>query len=264
VLPERADFRPTDYSPLGGLIDLRILTEVAEGGIVVVNQQGARIERLVLGRQLLLTEVTRSDGRRASTHPCVPIFGPETTTRFGLKQHGEARNQLWQVLQGGEEGTVLLYEVQDEGYPRGLVIIQKFRIKNGVFQLVTECVNSGGDLLPVNFGEHCYWNALYSGWEGLNINGEDVTEAIRETAVIQLQPRNVIKFSDQRRPIVLEQDDLEFAVLWTDSPDNPYGPWVCIEPVEGNPYEDFFGSPKSMIFPGEARRTELKISLLEL
>lgn len=262
-MPTEDRFR--DYSPLGGLEgDPRILTEVAGGGVVVVNQNGARIEKLKLGNQLLLTKATRSDGREASTHPCVPIFGPETSTSFGLKQHGESRNQLWQA--SGERGSriILSYEVQDKGYPRGLNVTQRFTIKNGVFQLITECVNNGEDSLPVNFGEHCYWSTLYGGWGGLTMNDEDVTEAIKRTGVIQLQPRNIIRFPDRnKKPIVLEQNGLGHAVLWNDSPDNPHGSWVCIEPVEGNPKENFFGSKESMISPGGTRKTELKISLLE-
>lgn len=241
----------------------RVLTEIVENGTVIVNQNGARIEELKLDNQLLLAKIVRSNGKEASTHPCVPIFGPETSTRFGLKQHGEARNQLWEMSDKKNSGIVLSYKVQDRGYPKGLMVTQRFTIVNGVFQLVTECINTGKKSLPVNFGEHCYWSTLQGGWEGLTINDVDVTEEIKETGIIELQSRNIIRFPDKKKkPIVLEQNGLEYAVLWTDSPDNPQANWVCIEPVEGNPKENFFGSKESVIPPGKSRKTELKISIL--
>jgi galactose mutarotase-like enzyme len=136
----------------------RILTEIVNEGAVVVNQNGARIENLKLDNQLLLTKVVRSDGKEASTHPCVPIWDLETSTRFGLKRHGDARNQMWEVSDDKKSGIALSYEVKDKGYPKGLMVTQRFTIVNGVFQLVTKCVNNGKESLPVNFGEHCYWN----------------------------------------------------------------------------------------------------------
>ena len=246
--------------------DSKILTKVTKNGVFAVNQKGARIEKLILDSQLLLTKIARSDGKIGSSHPCVPIFGPETLTSFGLKQHGDARNQLWKILPSEKSEAIFSYEVQDKGYPKGLSVTQRFAITDGVFGLITKCVNNGEKSLPVNFGEHFYWDALDEGWDKLTINDLSMVDEVKKTGVIKLKHRNIIDFHHKnKKPIVLEQQGLDWAVLWFEKANDPVSlkSWVCIEPIEGNPKEDFFGSEKSMIFPGQSRETELKISLLK-
>ena len=252
--------------PLAGIEgDPRFLTEIKGRSVLTLNLTGARIEKLQLGEQLVLAKITRASGQIASTHPCVPIFGPETTTQYGLKQHGEARNQLWeQATEAETDEIVLTYEVNDSGYPPGLKVTQKFKLESDTFELTTTLANHGDESLPVNSAEHCYWDVRVQGWGGLTVNDRDITEVIQKTDVIRLKPRNIIRFPGSgRKPVLLEQNGLNYAVGWNEDPENTHGHWFCLEPVEGNPKEGFFGSDESMISPKSSRQTVLKISLLD-
>jgi len=227
---------------------------------MVINPQGARIERLSLGDRLVFGSVVRGDGREASSHPCTPIFGPETNTSFGLPQHGPMRNELCTVEERGPNLVILSHEIKSGSYPQGMHVRQSFAMFGNNFTLETVHTNNGEQDAPVNFGEHFYW-AAPNGWEGLRINGDDVTDAVKNDLVIPLQARNQIVIPGLPE-IILEQEGLPVANLWvyhneeTGKYDQDY---VCIEPVEGDPTKNSFGSPESMIAPGSSRKTLITI-----
>ncbi len=260
--------KPADYSPLSGIEgDPNIKEIVGTGGSFRINLQGARIERMSLNlgsesRKLtLLGQAQRQDGTLAFTHPCLPNFGPDTAN-LDLPQHGPARNDRWTLVEEGDNKLVISYEVRDTGqYLNGLKATQAFSLKDGVFELITTLANEGQEALPANFGEHFYWPVIYrqkSGWKGLSINGVNVTEQVKQNSVIKLQDKNIIQFPHlEGREVILEQEGLLYAVLWTDGSTH----WVCIEPAEGDPKEGFFGSPESLIPPGQSRETKIRISL---
>ncbi len=229
-------------------------------GQMLINPQGARIERLSLGDRLVFRSVTRGDGREASSHPCTPIFGPETTTSYGLPQHGPMRNELCTVEEMGSNLVILSHEIKSGSYPQGMNVRQAFEMFGNNFTLETVHTNSGKQDAPVNFGEHFYWVAP-NGWEGVTVNGEDVTDAVKNDLVIPLQAKNQIVIPGLSE-IILEQDGLPFANLWVykDEASGKYDQnYVCIEPVEGDPTKNFFGSPESMIAPGSSRKTLITI-----
>lgn len=227
---------------------------------MVINPKGARIESLILGERLVLKSVRRGDGREASSHPCTPIFGPETNTTFGLPQHGLMRNELCTVIEGGPNLIILSHEIKAGTYPPGMIVEQTFALLGGNFTLKTIHTNNGREEAPVNFGEHFYW-AAPNGWEGLRINGGDVTDAVKNGLVVPLRATNQIVIPGLPE-IILEQEGLPVAVLWvyrdpaTGGYDRDY---VCIEPVEGDPTKNFFGSPESLIAPGTSRTTRIAI-----
>lgn len=213
-----------------------------------VNPLGARIEEVVLGGFPILVSVQRGDGKHASTHPCTPIFGPETHTSFGLPQHGAMRNSLCQVMHTGAREIELSHDIHEGTYPEGVRVRQVFKLIDDKFYVMTFHVNEEKDPAPVNFAEHLYWNAPY-GWEGLKVNGEDVTEAVKNDGIISLKDQSLIQIPGMPE-ILLGQINLPYANLWayqnpeTGNYDNHY---VCIEPVQHRPEE--FGSAQTMLYP---------------
>ena len=227
---------------------------------LAINPYGGRIEELVLEGQKIFTSVKRGDGKDASTHPCIPIFGPETTTSFDLPQHGSARNKDFQV--STVRGDIALSQrIEDGQYPQGLSVTQVHNISDRSYSLVTTNSNNGDQDLPVNFAEHFYWDTP-EGWEGLTINGVDVTDIVKKDGAINLLDENEIIIPGQK-PIVLKQRGFSIFQLWAGkNPADEYDKhYVCIEPAEGDPAKDFFGSDRSMIKPGESRTTEIVVSV---
>lgn len=246
-----------------------IKTIESEKGVnsLSIDPHGARIEELVLEGQKIFTSVKRGDGRDGSAHPCIPIFGPEERKPgkpfFGLPQHGSARNKDFKVLTT-DGNIVLSQDIEDGTYPRGLSIIQAHNLSDGEFSLTTTVSNNGEQNLPANFAEHFYWHAP-NGWEGLTINGVDVTDKVKKDASIKLLPENEIMIPGQK-PIILKQKGFSKSSifqLWAGK--NPAGEfdryYVCIEPAEGDPTNNFFGSEESMIRPHQSRTTEIVVSL---
>src|SRR3989344_2048016 len=223
-----------------------------------VNNHGALIEELALDGVKILTTVQRGDGKKASTHPCSPIFGSEKL--YGLPQHGPMRNDRTIMLKQ-KDGVTFDYDIKGGKYPYGMRVRQEIRIGNETFFLYTRHINTSNQEIPVNFGEHLYWDAP-DGWLGLRVNGVDVTDLVKQNGMIDLLPENEILIPG-KPPISLKQTGLNKAVLWAyeDADGNFDQGYVCIEPVEGEPLSGFFGSKESMINAGISRSTSLEISI---
>lgn len=228
---------------------------------LIINPHGARIEELILEGQKVLARVKRGDGRDASSHPCIPQFGPETTTSFNIPQHGSARNKDFRVSITNEK-IILAQDIEDGQYPKGLSLTQVNGLLDGKYSLTTTALNNTKHNLPVNFAEHFYWYAP-NGWEGLIINGFDVSNVVKADGAIGLLPENEISIPGQK-PIILKQKGFSIFQLWicknmdTGQYDKNY---VCIEPAEGDPAKNFFGSEESMIKSYESRTTEIIVGL---
>jgi galactose mutarotase-like enzyme len=239
-------------------------TEIVKGkNKLVINQLGARVEELILGGQKIFTKVVRGDGKEASSHPCIPQFGPDNSGIYNLPQHGSARNKDFKQFVSDGKITLSL-SIRDGNYPEGLNIKQEHSLTNEEYILRTIVSNFGFQSLPVNFAEHFYWDAP-DGWEGLKINGINVTEVVKKDASIEIKPENIILIPGQKA-IILNQKGFSIFRLWaygnpqTDEYDNNY---VCIEPVESDPEGNFFGSEKSIIKSDQSKVTEIKIQLNE-
>lgn len=233
-------------------------------GQMVINPQGARIEKLRLGGRVVFKSVVRGDGKEVSSHPCTPIFGPpDETNIYGLTQHGPMRNELCTVKESGSNLVILDHDIKVGSYPEGLNVRQTFSMFGNNFTLETVHKNNGEQDAPVNFGEHFYW-AAPNGWEGLTINGNDVTDAVKNDLVVPLEAINEIVIPGLPM-LTLEQRGVPFANLWVykDETTGEYDQdYVCIEPVEADPTGDFFGSPESMIKPGSSRKTVITIRII--
>lgn len=234
------------------------------GSKLIVNPHGARIEELVLDGQKIFVKTTRGDGKEGSSHPCIPQFNKETITSFDLPQHGSARNKDWGSAV--TDGSIILsLDIEDGKYPKGLSAEQEHSLTDEEYRLITTASNNSDQDLPVNFAEHFYWDAP-NGWEGIIINGVDVTEIVKKDAPIEALPENEILIPGQK-PTILTQKGFSVFQLWaqrneqTGEYDQNY---VCIEPAEGDRVKDFFGSDLSMIRPHESRATEITVSLKEV
>lgn len=236
----------------------------AHGDSFQVDSQGARIE-LVLSGIPILTKVTRGDGKVGSTHPCTPIFGPDRNTLFGLAQHGQMRNDECVVSSPLPSEIHIIHLLTDPNYPRGMEHTQQLKLELGVFSLAMTHHNTGEQSLPVNAGVHCYFHAPQS-FSGTKVNGQDISDLIVSNVngiPIDLLGENTIEISGQ--PVIkLSQQGFQKAMIWvgrnpqTGAIDQDY---VCIEPVEGDPNADFFGSPASMIEPGRLRSATFTLTL---
>jgi len=224
-----------------------------------INSLGAKIEELNLGGQKILFNGLRGDGKVGITHPCTPNFGKDTTN-YGLPQHGPMRNSDCKVLIDEENHKKLEYGIIHEKYPVGMNVIQDFLLPDEKFTLETVHTNNSELDLPLNFGEHCYFDAP-EGWDGVEVNGVDITNLVKTNGTIKLSQKNTIKIPGKKE-IILEQVGLDFAVVWCyQNPDTKEFDknYVCIEPLM-RPV-DSFGKPESILKKGEVFKTVLKIFL---
>ncbi|EKD90953.1 MAG: hypothetical protein ACD_30C00055G0006 [uncultured bacterium] len=226
---------------------------------VTLNPKGARVEQLYLGGSLLWDKVTRGDGKETSTHPCTPIFGSETWTSFVLPQHGPMRNDEVRILTT-QSAAIAIYDIHEGTYPNGISVYQQFSLDSNNFTIKTTHFNQGNEPAPVNFAEHAYW-LTPKGWEGLMINGEDVTQLVKEDRILKWKDLNEILIPGVPR-ILLAQKGLPYANLWagTNSKGLCDTHYVCIEPVEQDPTSSKgFGYKESLILPGHFRQNEFTI-----
>lgn len=226
-----------------------------EGDLLRVFSSGAKIT-LNLRGHLILGAFERGDGKNGVTHPCTPIFGPDKNNLYGLKQHGNMRNEICDVKQIADN-TIVSHTISDAGYPDGMMVKQVMGIEEGVFSLVMIHTNTGKVKAAVNTGEHCYF-AAPQGYKGTMINGVDVTSLIEENwdgKAVELKETNTIQIPG-KPAIELTQNGFNKAMIWVGK--NPEskeidGTYVCIEPVEENPAGSYFGSKQSYILPGQSK-----------
>lgn len=233
------------------------------GDKLIVHPEGGKIE-LWLGGTLVLGSFPRGDGKQGTTHPCTPIFGPDRNNLYGLKQHGMMRNDAVSVKEENGE-IVVSYAIKDEGYPAGMNVEQRMSLRDKKFHFAMTHTNTGEKEAAVNAGEHCYFDAP-QGFKGTTINGKDISALIEQNVdgvAVPLVQANTIQIPG-KPAIDLMQIDLMNAMVWvgkhpeTKAIDQTY---ICIEPVEEDPNSDFFGSPESMLKPGERRTCTFTISI---
>ncbi len=230
---------------------------------LLVDPSGAKIN-LTLKGTLIFGSFNRGDGKIGMTHPCTPIFGPDGKNIYGLKQHGNMRNEDCEVLEV-EDSVIVTHTISDEGYPRGMKVKQIMHIKDGSFSCAVVHTNAGDEKAAVNSGEHCYFDAP-QGYEGTTINGRDITSLIENNwdgIAIDLQENNTIQIPGKPE-INLTQNGLQKAMVWVGK--NPESKeidktYICIEPVERDPNSDFFGSEESMIYPGKSRSIMFRLQI---
>ncbi|MGI8420424.1 MAG: hypothetical protein ACR2LN_07350 [Candidatus Levyibacteriota bacterium] len=238
--------------------------EIKENDDVLrVESLGAKVSLTLKGIPLL-GSFTRGDGKTGITHPCTPVFGPDRKNLYGLKQHGNMRNEPVS-LQHVADNVIVSHALADPGYPKGVVVKQIMGVEDGSFSLVMIHTNNGTEEVALNAGEHCYFVAP-QGYKGTEINGKDISSLIDEHYdgfAIELEETNKIQIPGQPE-LVLRQNGFHYAMLWVGkNPDTKEidQTYVCIEPVEGDPTSNFFGSTASKLLSGQSRSAMFSISL---
>lgn len=233
------------------------------GDVLQVSPKGAKTVLTLQGIPIL-GSFERGDGKTGITHPCTPIFGPDRKNRFGLKQHGNMRNEIVTVTSIADS-IMVSHTITDAGYPKNVIVKQIMSIEDGVFTFVMIHTNAGKEEVVVNAGEHCYFDAP-QGYQGTKINGRDITQLIEENVdgiAIDLQNTNIIQIPGKPE-IVLEQNGFLNAMIWVGRNPNTKAidtKYVCIEPVEGDPTGNFFGSKKSKIPVGQSRSAMFSLQI---
>lgn len=267
----------TEITP--GLADQRATTlrstePETPGSSFYVNPHGGRLESLILNGQKLLFSGTRIDGGTGSTHLCSPNFGPDNKG-YGLPDHGPGRNKKtkWTVIKEEPDHVIQSYvigsgEVSAGNYPKGIEVTQDYKLVDGGFKIVTTHTNNGEMDAPVNSAVHFYWATLLGlgegekGWEGVKVNGVNVSDLVKADTIVQWEDDNIIEMPD-RPKIRVKQKGLPFLQGYA-AKDDVTGEFdqnsAALEPAEGR--EERFGTPESMIAPGQSRQTELFIQVL--
>jgi hypothetical protein len=237
----------------------------SRGDLLSVHSVGAKVV-VSLNNIPIIGSFARGDGKTGLTHPCTPIFGPDRKKLYGLSQHGNMRNEEC-LIEKKNDSIHVSHLITDSGYPAGMKVEQSLSIKDGIFSFEMTHTNAGDKEAFVNAGEHCYFDAPL-GYVGTMVNGQDITKLIEDNfdgIAIDILEKNVIQIPG--KPVYeLAQQGLKKAVVWvgknpeTKEIDKSY---VCIEPVEGDPFGDFFGSQESMIRPGESRIIQFSLSMMK-
>lgn len=235
------------------------------GDVLTVSSTGAKVE-VTLDGVIILGSFNRGDSKSGITHPCTPIFGPDRNNVYGLKQHGNMRNEECSVSKVAES-IIVSHTITDDGYPQGMMVKQILGIEDNVFSFVMIHTNTGTTKAAVNSGQHCYFDAP-QGYKGTKINGKDISHLIEENhdgIAIDLNELNTIEIPG-KPGIELTQNGYKKAMLWvgknpkTKKIDQSY---ICIEPVEADPNSNYFGSKESRLIPGQTRSAMFSLGLLK-
>ena len=208
----------------------------------------------------ILIPVVRGDRKSIMTHVCSPNFGKELNTNYGLKQHGNLRNSLLNVVKTDHSITVT-HDINDAlgKYPAGVKVKLEFALTDNKFSLKLMHTNTGSESAPVNSGIHCYFNAPKS-YKDTKVNGIDISKLVETTGSVNLKSINEIDIPDMPK-LILNQKGFTKAVTWVyQNPEGIFDPnYVCIEPVEHLPTQ--FGKPETQLLPGETKSAAFSIQI---
>jgi galactose mutarotase-like enzyme len=234
------------------------------GDLLTVHSGGAKIE-VSLGGERILGTFIRGDGKQGITHPCTPVFGPDRNTLYGLKQHGNMRNESCSVANIADT-VVVTHTITDEGYPAGMKVKQIMSIEDNTFSFVMMHTNTGTSKAAVNSGQHCYFDAP-RGYKGTTLNGVDISSLVEEHwdgIAVDLNDVNTIAIPGKPK-IELTQNGYKKAMIWVGkNPDTKEidKTYICIEPVEADPNSKYFGSKESRLVPGQTKSAMFSLRLI--
>jgi galactose mutarotase-like enzyme len=217
---------------------------------------GGRLKDVTLDGIKIWGTYIRGDGKEANTHLCTPNFGPDTGS-FGLPQHGPARNTQWEELNKDADDFAARCDIKGGTYPPGLIVTQKMKLGDRSFALTVIHSNKGEQKLPVNDAVHCYWDAP-EGYKNITVNNEAVGNIFEENRAVPWKEVNEILIPGKPQ-ITLKQTGFPYVMYWVY--DKNTSTWAAMEPTRNDPASDFFGSPASMISPGESKVSSIEISI---
>jgi len=210
-----------------------------------IDLSGGRIVRLENISQKILGTFERMDGKEGNTHVCVPNFAAEGVEKYGFVPHGPFRNGEWVLIDKTSENLEIVCEVD------GLNVNQKFRIGKK-FEHEIRVKNVSMEPKRVNVAIHNYWDVEF-GWKGIKLNGEDITDGIKESVDLEIEKENVLDVP-KKMPISWQLSGFKYVKLWTGFReengqkvfDQKY---ICVEPVMEK--EGFVETEKSWLKPEE-------------
>lgn len=212
---------------------------------LVIDFDGGRIVSLKNRGSLLLGSFERIDGKRGNTHVCIPNFADQGVKKYGFPFHGLFRDAPWILIQKTES----ILEIDCE--TMGLNVRQIFSFNNEYFSQKIIIDNKSDEEKPINAAIHNYWSTDL-GWQGLTLNGFDLSLGVKENHFINLRQLNDLDLPG--KPLIKWQlHGFGYAKLWTGFLeegnnkifDNNY---VCIEPIMEKD-ENFLGSQESFLAP---------------
>lgn len=221
---------------------------------LVVDLDGGRIDSLKNRGILILGSFERIDGKRGNTHVCIPNFANDGVKKYGLPFHGYFRNGPWVIIQKIDN----LLEIGCE--TMGMFVRQIFSVNSEYLSQRIIIENRSEEEKPINAAIHNYW-ASELGWQGLTLNGFDLSIGIKQSDFVNLRQLNDLDIPG--KPLIKWQlSGFSYAKLWTGFLeegnnkifDNNY---FCIEPIMEKD-ENFFGSEESMLQP------KMKIELRQM
>lgn len=222
---------------------------------LTVDLSGGRILELKSRGETVLGTFTRIDGKTGNTHLCLPNFGAEGQEKYNLPFHGYARTVNWETAGGRyqlpDRLTLRCYLPPTSNYPAELEVTQEFALLPDVFRQTVTVKNLQGPPVPVNIGIHNYWQTPAK-WEGARLNGEDITQKIKDNGFSPLKSDNAITFSGGVS-YKLHTEGFGAAVLWTGRKDGRFdSAYACIEPAVA--YDPgYFGSDESLLAEKQTR-----------
>ncbi|MFA5136421.1 MAG: hypothetical protein WC489_03425 [Patescibacteria group bacterium] len=234
---------------------------ISEGSwSLTVDLNGGRIKELCYDKKIILGSFSRIDGKTGTTHLCIPNFADEGTSVYDLPFHGLVRDVSWNVRDDKKNVlTILCKTSSTDKYPAELYVEQKFELIKNSFRQTVVVENGGGASAPVNIGIHNYFNAV-EGWEGIKINGIDITEKAKSNGFILLRHNNRLVFPGGIS-YKLRVKNFDHAVLWSARKSSLYDmSYLCIEPVKQYK-EGFFGSKESFLAVGKTYSVMQEISV---
>lgn len=218
-----------------------------------ITLSGGRIQELVLNAVPILGTFMRIDGKQGNTHLCVPNFGNEGVSEFGLPSHGSSRNALWQLVDKTDSSLMIQYDMPQTGsYPTMLSITQTFLLTGTSLTHDVSIKNTGEKKAPVNCAIHYYWHTP-EGWGGLKLNNKNVEEYVQKDTSIDLEKETIVHIPSQPAIFLTAHKNMKKVQLWTgrkeENEEAVYDQkYACIEPVMGT--NGYFGSKESMLEPG--------------
>lgn len=219
-----------------------------------IDLNGGRIVSLKNKGILILGTFQRIDGKSGNTHVCVPNFASGGLEKYGLPFHGPFRSAIWNLVSQNENLLEINCEIDN------LEVWQKFFLNDEYFNQQIIIENKGEVFKPINAAIHNYWSSEL-GWQGIKINGIDVSFFVKQNEFVGLQQLNEIDIPG--KPLIKwSVDGFKYAKLWTGFLeesgnkifDNNY---VCIEPIMEKD-EEFFGKQESML----AAKSKLELKQL--
>lgn len=220
-----------------------------------IDLEGGRIYELCKKGEKILGSYERIDGKTGNTHICVPNFAMEGVKSLGMVAHGPFRNGLWELETRNEKSDTRI-KLETEG----LGVEQRFSLGKTFSQQII-IKNFSSEAKRVNVAVHNYWDTP-QGWQGIKLNGEEITMAVKSNPEIKIEEDNILEISG-KNAIKWQLLGFNYVKVWTAFKEEGkikiYDPgYVCIEPLMEK--EGFVETQASFLPPGGEIIVEQRIS----